>query len=203
MNGPVYTGRVNAPEGIDYYDNTGHRGIVIADRGSTRVKFLRIAGPSLLFGGSISIGDTNNIACGGTFHTENINANLTPCSGIYDVAAVGSKICFTKFTYHNARCINSTGEINTIIGGPQGIDDTSLLYGPGGTFDGLDFNPLAPNYASQNGVTSFYLPSPLAEPTITSSYGQLSYPIPIRPINDTTVLIGDYTLGLIRKVKVP
>jgi hypothetical protein len=203
VNGPVGIGKMSSPEGIDYYENGTHRGIVIAARGNTRIKFFRMAGTSLLFGGSISVGDTNSVACGGTFHTEDINANLSPCSGVYDVATVGTRVCFTNYTYHNARCINATGEVSTIMGGPQGIDDTTPLFAPGGTFDGFDFDVLNPNYASQNGVTSAYLPVPLAEPLLTEAYGQLNYPMAIRPINSTTVLIGEYSLGLIRKVKLP
>lgn len=203
VNGAYGVARMNGPEGIDYYDSGGHRGIVIAARGNGRIKFFRLGGPSLLFGGSITVGDTNTIACNGTFHTENVNANLAPCSNVYDVAAVGSKICFTNYTYHNARCMNSTGEVNTIIGGPQGIDDLTPLFGPGGTFDSSDYNALSGNFLSQNGVLSFYLPTPLAEPSLTSSYGQVSYPMSIRPIDLNTILVGEYSLGLIRKIKVP
>jgi hypothetical protein len=204
VNGAVGVGRMSAPEGIDYYQNGSHKGIVIAARGNSRLRFYRIAGPSLLFGGSISIGDTNSIACGGTFHTENINANLAVCSNIYDVATVGTSVCFTNFAYHNARCVSASGEITTILGGPQGIDDTTNLYGPGGTYSSEDFDSASPNYNSQNGVQAMLMPSPLtAEPALTDSYGQVSFPMSIRPLDSQTVLVGEYYLGFIRKVKLP
>jgi hypothetical protein len=203
VNGPVGVGKMSAPEGIDYYVNGPHKGLIIAARGNTRIKFLRLAGPSLLFGGSTSIGDTNSIACGGTFHNEGINANLSPCSGVYDVAAVGSKVCFTNYTYHNARCIEATGEISTILGSAEGIDDSTALYAPGGSFAAEDYDSANPNYANQNGVRAFYLPSPLAEPALNQSFGQVAFPMSIRPLDPSTVLVGEYNLGLIRKIKLP
>lgn len=203
VNGPVGIGKMSSPEGIDYYVNGAHRGIVIAARGNTRIKFLRLAGGALLFGGSISIGDTNSIGCGGTFHTEGINANLAICSGVYDVAAVGSKVCFINYSYHNARCIQSTGEVSTVLGPPQGVDDVTNLYFPGGSFAQIDFDLLSPNYTSQNGVTAAYTPSPVAAPDLTEGFGQVAFPMTIRPIDDSTLVVGEYNLGLIRKVKLP
>lgn len=204
VNGPVGSARLTSPEGIDYYENGAHKGLLIAARGNSRVKFTRLAGPSLLFGGSTSVGDTNSIACGGTFHTENVNANLAPCSNVYDVAAVGTKVCFTNYTYHNARCIEASGEINTILGGPEGIDDTTALYGPGGAFAAADFDSSHPNSASQNGITAALKPATVTEePALTEAYGQVTYPISIRALDEKTVLVGEGSLGLIRKVKLP
>lgn len=204
-NGPVGVGTMNAPEGIDYYVNGTHRGLIIAARGNGRVKFHRMAGSSLLFGGSTSIGDTNSIACMGTFHTEGIQASLTPCSGVYDVAAVGSKVCFTNQTFHNVRCIESNGVINTVLGPVQGQDDTTPMYFPGISFAHEDYNSTAtfPNYTSQGGVAAFTLPATIAPPALMSSFGQVTYPIPIRAIDASTLLVGEYNLGFIRKVKLP
>lgn len=203
VNGAVGVGRMSNPEGIDYYSNGVHKGLIIAARGNTRIKFHRIAGSSLLFGGSTSIGDTNNIACGGTFHTENINANLASCNSVYDVAAVDGKVCFSNQNYHNVRCIQSTGEISTVIGQVQGLDDTTNLYAPGGAFTHEDYSASTPNYGAQNGVPAFYLPSPIAEPGLNVAFGRVTYPISVGAINGTTLLVGEYTLGLIRKVKLP
>lgn len=204
-NGPVGVGTMNGPEGIDYYVNGSHRGLVIAARGNGRVKFHRIAGTSLLFGGSISVGDTNSIACGGTFHTEGINANLSPCSGVYDVAAVGTKVCFTNYTYHNVRCFLSSGEISTVLGPVEGLDDTTAMYFPGISLAHEDYDSSAafPNYASQGGVAAFTLPGTIAPPALMESFGQVAYPIPIRSIDANTLLVGEYNLGLIRKIKLP
>jgi hypothetical protein len=195
---------MNSPEGISYYENGVHKGLVIAARGNGRIKFHRFAGTSLLFGGSTAIGDTNNIACGGTFHTENINANLAVCGQIYDVTAFNGKVCFSNYTFHNVRCIASTGEINTVLGGPEGIDDTTSLYGPGGAFAVEDYDPLNPNPTSQNGVTAAYVPDPVTgEPGLTESYGKVAFPMSVAPLDSATLLVGEYQLGLIRKVKMP
>lgn len=204
-NGPVGVGTMNSPEGIDYYVNGSHRGLLIAARGNGRVKFHRIAGSSLLFGGSISVGDTNSIACGGTFHTEGINANLSPCSGVYDVAAVGSKVCFTNQTFHNVRCFLPTGEISTVLGSVEGLDDATAMYFPGISFAHEDYvsSVTFPNYTSQGGVAAFTLPATIAPPALMESFGQVAYPIPIRAIDANTILVGEYNLGLIRKVKLP
>ena len=205
VNGPVGAGRMNSLEGIDYYENGTHRGLVIADRGNGRIRFHRIAGSSLLFGGSTSIGDANAIACGGTFHTEGINANLSPCSGTYDVAVVGTKVCFTNYSYHNVRCFLSTGEVTTVLGPIQGIDDTTPLYFPGISLANDDYDAAAvvPNYTAQGGVAAFTLPGVLAESTYSESFGQVAYPLPLRAIDASTLVVGEYSLGLIRKVKLP
>ncbi len=204
LDGYAGTGRLNGPQGIDYYSNGTHQGILIADSNNGRIRFYRIAGTStLLFGTVISVGQTVTIGCGGTFHDEGINATLTPCNGVYDVATVGTQACFTNMYYHNARCITQTGQVNTVLGGPEGISNTTPLYGPGGSFANSDYDPLNPNYTSQNGVTAFLLPSPIAEPSLTSSYGQVVFPRSIRAIDSATILVGEFYLGLIREVKLP
>jgi hypothetical protein len=207
VNGSVGVGQMSTPEAIEYYSYGGHQGLVIAAPGNARIKFHRLAGSSLLFGGSISVGDTNNIACGGTFHTEAINATLAPCSGTYGVTVMGTtgKICFTNYTYHNVRCIASTGEISTVAGAVQGLDDSTNLFFPTTSFSEGDFNAAAtyPNYTNMNGVTSFYLPSPIAAPLVTESFGALAFPLPLKAIDSSTLVVGEYTLGLIRKVKLP
>ncbi len=204
LDGYAGTGRLNGPQGIDYYSNGTHQGILIADSNNGRIRFYRIAGTStLLFGTVISVGQTVTIGCGGTFHDEGINATLTPCSGVYDVAAVGTQACFTNMYYHNARCITQTGQVNTVLGGPEGVSNTTPLYGPGGSFANTDYDPLNPNYTSQNGVTAFFLPSPIAEPTLTTSYGQVTFPHAIRAIDSGTILVGEFYLGLIREIKLP
>jgi hypothetical protein len=203
VNGPVGTGRMTYPYGLDYYENGTHKGIVIAAEGNARLKFYRIAGSSLLFGGSISVGDTNSIACGGTFHTEGINASLATCSGVYDVATVGTSVCFVNETYYNVRCVDQSGTISTVIGAPEGIDDSTALYFPGTSLADATYDSAHPNYAAQNGVLSFFLPSPLAEPALTDSFGKLTYPIALTKMDSNTIAVGEYNLGLVRKVKIP
>jgi hypothetical protein len=203
VNGAAGVGRMNHPSGIDYYSNNGQTGLLIADQGNTRLKYYAISGSSLIFGGATSVGDANNIACGGSFHSENINASLTPCSGVYDVTAVGGKVCFANYTYHNVRCILSTGEISTVLGSVQGKDSSTTLYFPGTSLSAATYDPLNPNYTAQNGVLSFFLPSPVAEPSYTTSFGVVAYPMAVRALDDNTLLVGEYNLGLIRKVKLP
>jgi hypothetical protein len=206
-NGAAGVGRLRNPEGLAYYSSGGHTGLVIADTGNTRIKFTRLAGPTtLLFGTAISVGDTNNVACGGTFNTEGVGAALIPCSGVYDVASYGSKFCFTNNGYHNARCVESTGATNTIMGAVQGIDDAVSLYFPVAPFSSVAFNASSPNYASQDGVTAFFLPSPLVDatsaPALNQDLGGLMFPRTIYMSDDKTVFVSDY-IGLIRKVKLP
>lgn len=204
VNGPAGVGQLNSPEGIDYFNSGSHTGLLIADRGNSRVKFLRFAGSSLLFGTSISAGDANTVACGGTFHTEGVIASLSPCSSVYDVTAVGSGFCFVNFGYHNVRCVASGGAITTAMGTLQGIDDTTPLYFPGVPLADGDYDATTnPNPRSQNGITAFNPPSPLAAPLLSDVFGQLTYPIPIRALNSSTILVGEHYMGFIRKVKLP
>jgi hypothetical protein len=206
-NGAVGAARMTNPEGLSYYSSGGHTGLVIAATGNARIKFTRFAGPTtLLFGTAISVGDTNNVACGGTFHTEGVGASLIPCSGVYDVATSGAKFCFTNNGYHNARCVESNGATNTILGAVQGIDDSLAMYFPVAPFSSVAYSASAPNYTSQNGVTSFFLPSPLVDatsaPALNQELGGLMFPRSIYLADDKTVYVSDY-IGLIRKVKLP
>lgn len=209
VNGAVGVARMTNPEGIAFYSNGGHSGILIAATGNGRVKFTRLTGPSsLLFGTSISIGDTTNVACGGTFHTEGVGAGLIPCSGIYDISAFGSKFCFANSNYHNARCVDSTGAVTTVMGAVQGIDDSTQLFFPKLPMAAADYDSTAtyPNVASQNGVTAFFLPSPLVSaadaPALGQEMGGLLHPRSIYMHDANTVYVSDY-IGLIRKVKLP
>ncbi len=207
VNGSPGVGRIRNPEGLAYYSSGGHTGLIIADTGNTRIKFTRFAGPTtLLFGTAISVGDTNNVACGGTFNTEGVGASLIPCNGVYDVASYGAKFCFTNSGFHNARCVDSAGATNTVIGAVQGIDDSVNLYFPVAPFSSVTYSASSPNYASQNGVTAFYLPSPLVDatsaPALTQDLGGLMFPRTIYMADDKTVYVSDF-LGLIRKVKLP
>ncbi|MDZ4084556.1 MAG: hypothetical protein U1E10_16545, partial [Bdellovibrionales bacterium] len=207
VNGAVGTARMTNPEGLAYYSSGGHTGLVIAATGNSRIRFTRFAGPTtLLFGTAISVGDTNNVACGGTFHTEGVGASLIPCSGIYDVATSGSKFCFTNSGYHNARCVESNGATNTILGAVQGIDDSLALYFPVAPFSSVAYSASSPNYTSQNGVTSFFLPSPLVDatsaPALNQELGGLMFPRSIYLADDKTVYVSDF-IGLLRKVKLP
>lgn len=209
VNGGIGAARMTQPEGLVYYSHGGHTGIIIAATGNGRVKFLRLAGPStLLFGTAIPIGDTNNVACGGTFHTEGVGAGLIPCSGVYDVAASGGKFCFTNNGYHNVRCVDPTGATTTAIGAVQGIDDSTPMYFPRAPFASAAFDATAPfpNYNSQDGVTAFFLPSPLVsatdQPSNTQDFATLVYPRGVHMIDERTLLVSDLT-GVIRKVKLP
>lgn len=215
LNGTVGAGRMSYPEGLAYYSNGGHTGILIASTASTptnlgasRVRFLRLSGPStLLFGTAITVGNTNAVACGGTDHSEGFPADLVPCSGVYDVSTSGSKFCFTNFGFHNARCVDSAaGVISTIIGAVQGVNDSVSLHFPVVPFSSVTFSSASPNYSTQNGVTSFFLPSPLVDATsaasLTQDLGGLVFPRSIYMADDKTVFVSD-NLGLIRKVKLP
>lgn len=207
VNGAVGVGRMTNPEGLAYYSSGGHTGILIAATGNARVKFLRLAGPTtLLFGTAITVGDTNSVACGGTFNTEGVGASLIPCSGVYDVASSGAKFCFTNNGYHNARCVDSTGATTTAIGAVQGIDDAVNLYFPVAPFSSVSYSSSAPNYKTQNGVTAFYLPSPLVDassaPALNQELGGLMFPRSVYLADDKTMYVSDY-IGLIRKVKLP
>lgn len=208
-NGAVGVARMTNPEGLAYYSSGGHTGLVIAATGNGRVRFLRFAGPSsLLFGTSISVGDSNVVACNGTFHTEGVGASLTPCSGVYDVASFGSKFCYANSNYHNARCVDSTGAVTTVMGAVQGIDDSTQLFFPKLPMAAADYDSTAtyPNVASQNGVTAFFLPSPLVSaadaPALGQEMGGLLHPRSIYMHDANTVYVSDY-IGLIRKVKLP
>lgn len=205
VNGAVGVGRMNGPQGIEYYVNGSHTGLVIADQGNARVKYHRLAGSAILFGAAITVGDTNTIGCGGSFHTDGIFATLAPCSGVYDVATVGTKVCFANYGYHNVRCILASGEISTVMGALQGVDDTLPLYFPGTSLSAEDFNSSAafPQYTSQNGVTAYYLPSPLGETSYNDSLGKLAYPLTLRALDSSTIVVADYSLGIIRKIKLP
>lgn len=207
VNGAVGVGRMTNPEGLAYYSSGGHTGIVIAATGNTRVKFLRLSGPTtLLFGTAISVGDTNSVACGGTFNTEGVGASLIPCSGVYDVASLGAKFCFANSGFHNARCVDSAGATNTVLGSVQGIDDSVNLYFPVAPFSSVTYSAASPNYASQDGVTAFFLPSPLVDatsaPSLTQDLGGLMFPRSIYMADDKTVFVSDF-IGLIRKAKLP
>ncbi|MBN8541997.1 MAG: hypothetical protein J0L82_16510 [Deltaproteobacteria bacterium] len=207
VNGAVGVGRMTNPEGLAYYSSGGHTGIVIAATGNTRVKFLRLSGPTtLLFGTAISVGDTNSVACGGTFNTEGVGASLIPCSGVYDVASLGAKFCFANSGFHNARCVDSAGATNTVLGSIQGIDDSVNLYFPVAPFSSVTYSAASPNYASQDGVTAFFLPSPLVDatsaPSLTQDLGGLMFPRSIYMADDKTVFVSDF-IGLIRKAKLP
>lgn len=209
VNGDVGTARMTNPEGLAYYSNAGHTGILIAAFGNTRVKFLRLSGPStLLFGTAIPIGDTNNVACGGTFHTEGVGAGLIPCSGVYDVASSGNKFCFANNGYHNVRCVDPAGATTTAIGSVQGIDDSTTLFFPRAPFSSVAFDSTAtfPNYNSQDGVTAFFLPVPLStvadQPSNTQDLGSLVFPRTVYMLDSQTLLVSDF-IGTIRKVKLP
>lgn len=212
QNGGVGVGRMTTPEGLAYYSSGGHTGLLIAATGNTRVKFLRFAGPStLLFGTTITIGDANSVACGtalaaGSFNTEGVGASLAICSGVYDVASYGGKFCFTNNGYHNARCVDATGAITTAIGAVQGIDDTVSMYFPGVPFSDVTYDSANPNYTTQNGVTAFFLPSPLLTaanaPPLKSEFGRLMFPRTLYLVDANTMLVSDF-VGLIRKVKLP
>lgn len=209
VNGAIGVARMTNPEGIAYYSSGGHTGLIIAATGNTRVRFARFAGPSsLLFGTSIAVGDSNVVACAGTFHTEGVGASLAPCSGVYDVASFGSKFCYVNTNYHNARCVESTGAVTTVIGAVQGIDDSVPLYFPKVPMATEDYDSTAiyPNSASQNGVTAFFLPSPLVTaadaPQLGQEMGGLLHPRSIYMFDAKTMYVSDY-IGLIRKVKLP
>jgi hypothetical protein len=212
QNGAVGVGRMTNPEGLAYYSSGGHTGLLIAAQGNTRVKFLRFAGPStLLFGTTITVGDTNSVACGtaaaaGSFNTEGVGASLAVCSGVYDVAAFEGKFCFTNNGFHNVRCVEPNGAISTVMGAVQGIDDTVNMYFPGVPFSDVTYNPASPNYMTQNGVTAFFLPSPLLSatdaPPLKSAFGQLMFPRTVYMVDAKTLLVSDF-IGLVRKVKVP
>lgn len=205
-DGTVGTATLNGPEGLDYYSDGTHSGVVIASRGNSRVKFHHLVGDAstLLFGNPIPADYTSTIGCTGAYHNEGSNATSAPCSQVYDVAVVGTKVCFSNFYYHNVRCIDDQGKIRTLMGAVQGINSTTNLFFPGPSFAASDYDAATPNYMSQNGVTAFYLPSPLlAAPPLNTSFGQLVYPMSVRAVDDHTVLIGEYYLGLIRKVKLP
>jgi hypothetical protein len=209
--GPGGPGRMTQPEGLTYYSSGGHTGLVIAAFGNTRVKFMLFAGPtSLLFGTSITVGDTVSVACGttaaGTFHTEGVGASLAVCSGVYDVTSYGNKFCFANSGFHNVRCVDPTGAITTVMGAVQGIDDVTNLYFPGLPFSDVTYDAAAPNYVTQNGVPAFYLPSPLVNassaPALTTPFGRLMFPRSVYLVDSSTMLVSDL-IGTIRKVKLP
>lgn len=207
VNGGVGVGRMTNPEGLAYYSSGGHTGILIAATGNARVKFLRLSGPTtLLFGTAISVGDTNSVACGGTFNTEGVGASLIPCSGVHDVASLGAKFCFTNSGFHNVRCVDTAGATNTVLGSVQGIDDSVNLFFPVAPFSSVTYSATSPNYTSQNGVTAFFLPSPLVDansaPALTQELGGLMFPRSVYMADDKTVYVSDF-IGLIRKVKLP
>lgn len=210
-NGPAGTGRMNAPEGLAYYESGGHRGILIASTGNQgRVRFMRLAGPTtLLFGNSIAVGDSVIVAGGGGFHTEGISASLAVTNGVEDVAAYGSKFCFVNSVYHNVRCVGANGQINTVVGSVQGYNDAAnTMHFPKLPFSGEDFDASAtfPNYTSQDLTNSFFLPSPFSSTADAASYSTeftgLTVPRSVLLLDESTLLVSDY-VGLIRKVKIP
>lgn len=211
-NGAVGIATLNLPEGIDYYSFTSstsgtHTGLLIASTGATRIKFHRLSGSSLLFGGSIAIGDTNSILCGtnlaaGTFHTEGVGGSLAVCAGIWDVKSFGEKICFVNSDYHNVRCTLSDGAVSTVMGSPQGIENSSRIAFPGMPWSSGTYDPLNPNPTNQNGITAFSLPAPLDEPELSDSVATLNQPRALMMIDAATLLVADLS-GTIRKVKLP
>jgi hypothetical protein len=190
VNGAVGTGRLNSPQQISYYENGANKGIFIADTSNSRVRFSRIAGTSAIAGVPVSAGDTNTVACGGTYHDDNIIASNSICSGVYGVAVVGTKVCFTNFNYHNVRCVDAqTGIITTAMGPLQGIDDTNPKYFPGTAFGLVD----------QDNVVA----APGTEPALTDSFGVLTNPLGLATNGTNTIYISEWGSALVRKVVLP
>ncbi|MCC7405666.1 MAG: hypothetical protein IT288_14805 [Bdellovibrionales bacterium] len=203
LNGPVNTARMNGPEGIAYYEDGTHRGLIIAVTGNTRVMFHRLAGDLELFGNSIPVDQSYVVACGGTSHSDGVVAvSLAACSGVYSVTQVGIKFCYSNYNYHNVRCVDTSGIVRT-VGGPFQGSGTTAYYFPGVCSAGADYDSASPNYASHNGVTAAYIPSPASEIPLATSFMSLNYPLPVLGIDSATLFVSDYSLGLTRKVKVP
>jgi hypothetical protein len=138
----------------------------------------------------VSAGDTNTVACGGTYHDDNIIASNSICSGVYGVAVVGTKVCFTNFNYHNVRCVDAqTGIITTAMGPLQGIDDTNPKYFPGTAFGLVD----------QDNVVA----APGTEPALTDSFGVLTNPLGLATNGTNTIYISEWGSALVRKVVLP
>lgn len=190
INGAVGSARMNSPQQLSYYENGSNKGIFIADVNNAKVRFMRLAGSSAIAGVPVSSGDTNSVICGGTYHDDGVIASNSICSGVYGVAVIGSKLCFTNYNYHNVRCVDvATGIISTVMGPLQGIDDTQPKYFPGTAFSLTD----------QDNVTA----SPGTEPLLTDSFGVLFQPLGLATNGTNTLFISEWGSSLIRKVILP
>lgn len=203
VNGIVGTGRLSSPQGITYYENGTHTGLLIADQGNARVKFHRFSGTALLFGSSISIDNTVSVACGGSTHSEGVSAVSASCNGVFDVTQLGTDFCFTNYGYHNIRCVNTTGIISTVFGSVQGNVNNTTIYFPGASLSSGEFDSASPSPTNQNGVSSFYYPTTEAEPEINECFGKTSFPISVRASGNSTLYVVEYLSSLIRKVRKP
>lgn len=196
VNGPAMsTGRLNNPSGLTYFASGANKGLFVVDASNHRIRFTRLEGSTPIAGvpvsgggaGSIS-GDTNTVACGGTYHDDGITASNAICRDIYGVTVVGNKFCFTNSTYHNVRCVDATsGIISTVFGPRQGIDDTDPRWFPGTSMDSSGQD----NVIGAVGIVS---------PPTTGTFGVLQNPRGITKGPGNVLFIGEWGSGLIRKL---
>lgn len=204
VNGPPGTGRLNSPEGLAYGDFTvggsSHRGLFIADRGNSRLKFLRIGGPTAIANTTVPLGEAHDIACGGAKHDDEVGSLTASCSGVYDVAMLsGPRICFTNFAYHNVRCVSlSDGKIYTVMGPLQGETQgaSNVAFWHPGTSFGAD---------DQSNVTAGVglLTPGLVNPPVTQKYGLMCQPLGLTSNGANLLFVTEYVSGTLRKVVVP
>ncbi len=188
-NGAAGTGRLNSPAGISYYKNGTNEGIFIADRGNSRIRFMRIAGTNAIAGVPVAVGDTNTVACGSTYHDDNIIAINSSCNQTYGVTVVGNKFCFSNYNYHNVRCVDiSTGMITTALGPTQGSSTTPSYF---------PLTSLGPN-DQNNTIASFG-----SVPSLTDTFGATAFPMGLASDGTSELYVAEYGPNLIRKVILP
>lgn len=193
---PPGTGRLNSPAEISYYDDGTNQGLFIADRGNTRVRFLRLGGSdaNLIAQVPVLLGETRQVACGGTsLHNEGVASTNMACNGVYSVTPVyGSsasqhRFCMGNLTYSNVRCVNvSSGSVATVVGPHQGSSSTNPQYFSGSPLSSTD----------QNNVPSFI--NQLA-PAATESFTRLASPIGLTAVDNVLYVVEEGS-DLVRKV---
>lgn len=194
-DGPPGVGRMNNPEGLAFYQNGVNAGILIADVSNNRVRFLRTSGSGLfeISGVPIAVGDANSVAGGGTYHDDGAGATSAILGQPYAVVALSDRFCFTNHIYHNVRCVKfSDGKIETAIGSIQGYDNSTPLFYPGTSI----------NATNQNGVAAYT--SGTAEVSLADpDSGVLNHPMGLATSDSKTLFVGEYYIGLVRKVRLP
>ena len=211
-DGAVGVATLNFPNGLTYYSNGTQKGLVIASLGSngghataSRVKYLRLEGTGSIFGRNMSIGSAASIACGdtspGTDHVEDVGGINAVCSGVFDVTAFGSLVCWANSAYSNVRCISQTNsQVYTVMGPPQGTAANAAIHYPGNTYTSADSTTTPVNPGYQNGVPAFVAVDPAAALSVTTPHGQLNLPRSLMLLDASSLLVSDYT-GTVRKVR--
>ncbi len=183
VDGPPGSGRLNSPQGLTFYRGGATDGLFIADRGNSRVRFLRTAGSGIFAGTTVALGDANSVAGGGTFYNEGISASLALIGQVYGVAVTATKFCFSSYSFHNVRCVDlSSGAIQTVMGPRVGTDDTTPEW-----FGGTSLSA-----TGQNGVSAY---------SADGSGGLLLFPYGLTTVDDSTLLVNEYQSSLVRKIK--